>query len=156
MKRKVELPIQYVKLRDKWNLTAKKDQKAPTAAMRYGKAYEKTFLDYLCDRYPQTARLYWLEFEDANGVGFAQPDAMVWDPLIVFEVKTRFSYRKAYAELKTLYGPLVKHLAKGREPKLVQVCKYLSPSARHTTVVQTLKEVIESDKKLLTLQWRPL
>ena len=53
----------------------------------------------------------WIEYEDENGKGFAQPDHLVWGFgwVMLFECKLSRNVA-AVEELQTLYAPLVQEL----------------------------------------------
>ncbi len=156
MKRKIEGPIKWAKLSE-----TKHFGRRPTKvknAISYGLRYEKAFGEYIKGHYSGVHVHPWIEFEDDNGYGLCQPDVVLLDPFIIFECKARFSYRQAYRELRTLYGPVVVALW-GEErlgPKLVQVCRHLKTSARRATVVRNFAELVRSDKELITWRWSPL
>ena len=161
-KYKVEGAVHDVRLLNKEGWFDRKKKRAPrnmgrsSVLARVGVKYEEKFFNMLGSRYNRVYIHPWLEFEDDNGKHVCQPDAVLADPFIIFECKLSFKYRKAYSELKTLYKPVVESWLGQDNPKLVQVCKYLKPSARHTTVVHDMKEVKQLDKELLTWVWRPL
>ena len=54
----------------------------------------------------------WIEYSDINGLGYCQPDGILWteEQIIVFECKLTFTYRKAYNEMRDLYAPLLEHM----------------------------------------------
>jgi len=64
----------------------------------------------------------WLRFEDANGLGWAQPDILVPEENLLVECKLSFT-REAEGQISLLYAPLVERLW-GRSPKLVCCCKF--------------------------------
>ena len=69
----------------------------------------------------------WLEFYDANGRGFAQPDFIVCpDPQVWFILEAKLSQTQAaFNQLSFLYLPLLQFIHPDVELIPVQVCKYL-------------------------------
>lgn len=129
--------------------------KGGTQAMRYGLKFEREFGDWLENKYGNEVHLGpWYQFEDDLGTAVCQPDIVYFgDILVAFECKATFTFRRAYSELRTLYGPVVeKHF--GMVPKLVQVCRYLRPSAKKTLLINSMKEIRQTDRTLMTWNWR--
>lgn len=88
-----------------------------------GEILEQTFLGAVEDG-------RWIEFCDARGVGYAQPDFfLVQDHSVVcFEVKLKQT-PVAYSQITHLYRPLLRHIFK--LPILgVAVFHYLTPERR--------------------------
>ena len=68
----------------------------------------------------------WIEFWDASGHHFAQPDFVLIGPadIVVLEVKLSQS-PFAFDQLLYLYKPLLEHMYPGRRLFLIQVCKIM-------------------------------
>ena len=87
-------------------------------------AYERRIARQICRRYGD---LYlvgpWIEFEDVNGKGFAQPDGilLMGGLAVVNEVKLTHT-DLAFEELELLYGPLISTLL-SRPVRLVETFK---------------------------------
>ena len=93
-----------------------------TAAQKAGLAFEKKIGRQL-RQYWGKAHLPgpWIEFEDDNGPGRAQPDHVIVDPLgrwnIIIECKLSY-FTLAECELSELYHPLVTHVFPDRDTYL--------------------------------------
>jgi len=156
-KREIVYPIDHVEWR--------KPRKAGRVTKLKGAAYhgvkfERAWVDYMVNKgHEGFSAGEWLYFEDANGWGYCQPDGLLFNhkEVIIFECKLGFTYRKAYAEMSKLYKPLIKEYTgyPDNAIKCVQVCRHLKPSSKRTTVVHTLKEVMQCPKKQLTWRWSP-
>ena len=120
-----------------------------------GLRYEKAFREHLARKHTGVLCGTWLGFDDDNGSGICQPDAILLEPLTIFECKLSFKWRSASTQLRHLYKPLVEDIW-GGEAKLVQVCKFLKPSAKHHRIVKTLEEALTAKEEYLILNWRPL
>jgi len=70
----------------------------------------------------------WIQFEDANGAGFAQPDGVIafLTHMVLIEVKLSET-PSAAQELRGLYAPLVRKIWK-KPVALLQVFKYCGKS----------------------------
>jgi len=126
--------------------------------VRAGLAYEKKALAALSKCWPQLRSRCWLEFEDANGCGWAQPDAWAVVPgprLLVFECKLSY-VPNAWSQVGLLYAPLLSRLLSIPQSSItpVQVCKVLRPEARQWTIVQK-PEAIQAQGEAQVLFWRP-
>ena len=96
---------------------------ARAAGLRYeenvGKELARRQLDFACGP--------WIQFEDTNGVGFAQPDFIVYSSAnswIVLEAKLSQT-PSAFEQLFKLYLPLLSKLHPGVTLIPAQVCKNL-------------------------------
>lgn len=68
----------------------------------------------------------WIEFEDDNGHGYAQPDHLIIEPSRVVIVECKLSQNDAaWDQLLLLYRPLIETIYPERESICVQSCKYL-------------------------------
>jgi len=69
----------------------------------------------------------WIEFEDENGTGNAQPDHILVgsDELWIFENKLTYR-REGWYQLLDLYLPLCEYVWPGLRKRVVLVCKNLS------------------------------
>jgi hypothetical protein len=101
---------------------------------------------------PQAILGQWWEFEDKNGHGYCQTDAMtrVNGVLCIFECKLSY-VPGAWRQLECLYLPVVSE-ALGEIPRLVQVNRYLRgvPDAR---VAHSLQEAISASGGRTVLHW---
>lgn len=128
-----------------------------SASQHAGVKFERTFLTYMADRYEHFMAGDWLYFVDENGWGYCQPDGILRELGVtyIFECKLSFTYRKAYSEMRNLYQPLLEKLYPEDTFVRVQVCRHLKPSAKRTTVVQSMKEIRECLKTQMTWRWSP-
>ena len=119
MKRQVVGDVKWVKtIRSPFG----KGAKSGTAIIKFGRRYEKKFGEMLEARYGDSVDIGpWFEFEDDMGTAICQPDVLYHDGdlLVIFEAKTSFTYRKAYAELRTLYRPVVEKYYNRPDSKMV-------------------------------------
>lgn len=73
----------------------------------------------------QLFQKHWINFEDDNGVGWAQPDYFILTPDAIWIFELKLSQNSgAWEQLRGLYGPLLEHLFR-RDIVRVQVCKNL-------------------------------
>jgi len=121
-------------------------------AQYLGIRFEKAFCEYLGAKRDGVHIGPWLEFEDVNGWGLCQPDAVLLDPFIIFECKLTFK-KAAFTEMSRLYRPVCERWLNLDKPKMVQVCKFLKPDAKNVELVFDLKEVIECKRKRMTWLW---
>ena len=102
-------------------------------AAKLGIVYEQQVLDYLEALY--TGKLVvrpWLQFEDFNGAGLCQPDALILPAkkggrLVVVEIKLTYM-ASAKRKFVKLYQPVVAAAYPGHKYQGVQICKRLKPS----------------------------
>jgi len=115
-----------------------------------GLSYERAFGKAL----PRQAKLGpWFEFEDMDGPGFCQPDAILSvrnGPILVFECKLSDT-PAGRAQLDELYLPVVRK-AFGREAEGVVVTKHLKPGS--TQIATSLREIFSAAWPCPTLHWR--
>lgn len=72
----------------------------------------------------------WLQFVDANGGGFAQPDLFIRDPFGLWIVEFKLTWRPdAFSQLTELYSPLLGEIFLSIPQTLVVVCKNLTQGA---------------------------
>lgn len=91
-------------------------------------AYERKLGKFL-----QTLRLpgtlhaaQWLEFEDANGHGYALPDFFIVCPTVVVLLESKLTQVDvAWPQMRELYSPLLEWVYQ-RRVCCIQVCKHLS------------------------------
>lgn len=91
---------------------------------RAGLRFESVIAKSLKREFP-SARVIsglWLRFEDANGLGWAQPDILVPEENLLIECKLSFT-EVAESQISKLYAPLVERLW-SRNPRLVCCCKF--------------------------------
>lgn len=98
------------------------------AAQKKGLAYEKKVGRLVEKIAPIEAEILlgpWIEFEDENGPGVAQPDVVVlagpW--LLIFEAKLTF--RKEATKQLELYKPLCEYIWPAESTHQIAVCKNL-------------------------------
>lgn len=91
---------------------------------RAGIRYESVIAKSLKREYPNARVIsgLWLRFEDANGLGWAQPDILVPEENLLVECKLSFT-AVAEGQISKLYAPLIERLW-GRSPRLVCCCKF--------------------------------
>ena len=92
-----------------------------------GLRYEMNVSDELARRGLDFARGPWIQFKDNNGIGFAQPDFIVYsgeDLWIVLEAKLSQT-PSAFEQLFKLYLPLLSRLHSGVTLIPAQVCRNL-------------------------------
>lgn len=100
-------------------------------AFAAGIAYERN----LAEAFPDALHGQWLEFLDANGLGYAQPD-LQWDhgpTTYVLEAKLTW-VPSARSQLEDLYLPLLRHLWPRRTFRGIIVAKYLTPESPEALV----------------------
>ncbi len=108
--------------------TARFGVDSPWPKVRYsgsrarGKAYERSLVKPLrCWSNARKASLEvgpWIRFEDINGLGFAQPDFLIFDDDLLWILEAKLTdCPEARDQLLGLYAPLCHHLW----PKLVQI-----------------------------------
>jgi len=94
----------------------------------------------------------WIEYHDANGRGWAQPDAIVLanDGVsgIVFECKLKRTL-DADIQLRDVYLPLVAHIWPQRKWRCVAVCQYWAGSIEGLRVVTTFDKVLQINEPLI-------
>ncbi len=117
-----------------------------------GIRFEKAFSEYLKAYNEKSIIGPWIEYEDANGWGLCQPDAILLKPFIIFECKLTYT-TAAYVEMNKLYKPVCEKWLNLKRPKMVTVCKHLKPEAKNMELVFDLKEVYKCKKRKMTLLW---
>ena len=99
----------------------------------------------------------WIEFEDSNGKGFAQPDSflVLKSRVICFECKLTETLA-GYRQLTALYGPLLREIYK-RPVVLVLTCRNLSRLDLRRVEVDSLRDALfaPATKGVITFQWLP-
>jgi len=115
-------------------------QGRPRGAKRDGVKFETTLARQA--PFASAQKGLWLEFGDASGHGYAQPD-FVWNlhgggPLFVAEAKLTWKLG-AYSQLRKLYFPLLRKLT-GREVRGVVVCANLTRETPRAEVCDTFTE----------------
>ena len=115
----------------------KRSRGAKAAGLRYermvGKELARRRLDF--------AQGPWIQFKDNNGIGFAQPDFIVYSSLdlwIVLEAKLSQT-PAAFEQLLRLYIPLLRKLHPNVELVPVQVCRNLK--RKDKLIVDDLRKV---------------
>ena len=115
-------------------------QGRPRGVKAAGVRYEAALA--LRQPFASALRGLWLEFGDASGHGYAQPD-FVWNfagggPLFVAEAKLTWR-PSAYPQLRRLYFPLLRKLT-GREVRGVVVCANLTRETPRAEVCDSFAE----------------
>lgn len=92
-----------------------------------GLRYEKKLGEELARRGIDFGKGLWIEFEDANGKGFAQPDFVVYGSGKKWRIlEAKLSQTNvAFEQLFSLYLPLLAHLHPDIEFTPLQVCRNL-------------------------------
>lgn len=131
---------------------------------RKGKRFEAKVQEELARRLAGFGggRLYtdqWIRFFDANGPGWAQPDAFIVQrkDLWVFECKLTF-VDTAVEQIRDRYAPLLTELFPGLHPWLVVVCHDLSGprGGRVPPFIRDLDEIFDAPAAPWYLwHWRP-
>ena len=99
------------------------------SAIGRGKTFERKVYNYIKKQqekgYIQATVLYgsWIEYQDKNGLGYAQPDILVFptgtDYGVIIECKLTQT-EEAISQLACLYKPLISHLFPERKVYLLQ------------------------------------
>ncbi len=94
----------------------------------------------------------WIEFEDENGKGYAQPDHLVVGPqdILIFECKLSWT-PLASEELQTLYAPLVSELFSGKRLYLIEAFQH--PNGFIGETVHYFEEIWQAGNSRV-LQWQ--
>ncbi len=97
---------------------------------------------------------FWIEYEDENGKGFAQPDHLIIGPkfILVFECKLS-RVPAATEELQTLYGPLAYELWPTRSIYLIEAFQH--PNGFIGETVHGFEEIWERGPQEV-LQWQAM
>lgn len=103
--------------------------KKAKGAVRQGHSYERNFHSFLKKGLGDPEGLSkgrWIRFEDANGLGWAQPDVLLVrkNRVNIFECKLTET-NTAWAQLIDLYSPLLRFIYPEEELRRIQVCKNL-------------------------------
>ena len=95
---------------------------------------------------------FWIEFEDINGRGFAQPDHLIFGPgwVMLFECKLGW-VPAAAEELQTLYAPLVQEL--WPESRLYLIEAFQHPNGFIGSTVHGFDEIWKAGTNGV-LQWQ--
>lgn len=132
-----------------------------------GIAYERKFgrlLPELISQTPFSAhgihQAVWLEFTDATGKGFAQPDFFLLPPAdsvlgpdfgIILETKLSINTR-GWFQLEKLYLPLLRKLYK-IDFKLVLVCKNMRPGFSEYPMLDAVEPLVRDLPEKSVWQW---
>lgn len=91
-----------------------------------GKTYEKRVGEFLRNRGYSFRSGVWIDYEDDNGVGYAQIDHLLILPDRLCIVEAKLSQTcNAELQIRELYRPLLKLITGGGLIQGVQVCKNL-------------------------------
>lgn len=95
---------------------------------------------------PRAIHGQWFKFEDANGVGFAQPDLLLGlGHRTVAILECKYSWvPEGHSQMELLYAPIVMAALRPDRLVLVQICRNLRPGASTAArICGTLEEAIE-------------
>ena len=110
----------------------------PRGAKAQGCAYESAVAN--APGFRDALHGQWIEYSDATGHGFAQPDfVFVGDIAVVAEVKLTWKLG-AYAQLRKVYFPLLR--AMGHRVAGVVVCRNLTHDTPRESVAGSLAEAL--------------
>ena len=147
----------------RWAELAETPPQHPKGRLRGTKArgmqYERQFQRMISSSLPSEAQLkhaQWIEFEDSNGKGFAQPDCylVLRSRIVCFECKLTETL-SGYAQLSKLYAPLLREIYQ-RPIVLVLACKNLARLDLQRLEVSSLREALFApSNKVATFQWLP-
>lgn len=108
-------------------------------AMAAGLAYERA----LAEQFPEGLHGQWLEYLDANGLGFAQPD-LQWDHgAVTYVLESKLTWvPSARSQLEDLYLPLLRFLYPRRDFRGIIVAKFLTPETPEALVCSDFKSAV--------------
>jgi len=86
----------------------------------------------------------WIEFEDRNGHGWAQPDLFfaLREEIVVLEAKYTW-VAEGHSQGELLYKPLLEHLFR-KKCRVVVVCKVLTPLTPRGRVFGRLEDAVRA------------
>lgn len=118
-----------------------------------GLRYERRALQELRRHFDQLQPKPWFEFEDANGRGWASPDALVHQgaTVVIIEIKLTHSL-DAERQLLGLYAPLARSVWPASTVRLLSVVRGVVPSER-AQVVDAPACVLDPDFSAPLAQW---
>ena len=94
-----------------------------------GIRYERRVGRWLAKQFSDRAELLlgpWIEFEDANGPGFAQPDFLVVESERIWIIEAKLTHvPEAILQLRNLYSPLCAEIYPGKTQLMVEVVRNL-------------------------------
>lgn len=96
---------------------------------------------------PRAIHGQWFRFEDANGVGYAQPDLLLGlGSRVVAILECKYSWvPEGHSQMELLYVPIVQKALRPDVLLLVQVCRNLRPGANGAArVCGTLGEALQA------------
>lgn len=127
-----------------------------SAAQRAGLRYERKALAHLAAELPGFSASPWFQYEcdAAEGRRWCQPDGLLPDPLILFEVKIR-STSRAWWQLSQLYRPVVEKVFGRKVEGLVMVCRSFDPAEPFPVEVRHLEALSAlAGEGLAVYSWR--
>ncbi len=94
-----------------------------------GLRYERRVGKWLHTQFPADTKIVhgpWIEFEDSNGVGFAQPDYLVYAESALWIIEAKLTHvPEALLQLQGLYSPLCGDICPDSPQVLVEVTRNL-------------------------------
>ena len=117
-----------------------------------GLRYEKSIGKVI----PEAKRGQWIEFEDQNGRGFAQPDFLFECDTRVVVLEAKYTWTPAgHEQLERLYIPLV-GLITGQKVSGIVICKKLVSQMQGRAVFVALDSALAWQGKSCVLHWAGL
>lgn len=113
-------------------LTARNSLRFPSAKETRSRAEGRRFEAKVQDALRPLGKVLcnpWFEFADEQGLGRAQPDAVVLADGLVGIIECKRTFRpEAVKQLEDLYLPLARHYWSNAPVKGIIVCRHLSPN----------------------------
>lgn len=130
--------------------TAKR--KRPRGSKGAGVKFERELAKRLC---PAARHGQWFKFLDAEGVGYAQPDFLLFSGDVVYAIECKLGNIPAgRAQLRELYFPVLKQ-AYGLPVRGIVIARHVTEDPEPKLIVHSLYDAIRaSAERIPTLQWR--
>lgn len=131
-----------------------------TSAQKAGLRYEKKIILELVDMLQKLIHVApTIEYEDAAGLGYAIPDAVISDNHGICVVEIKYQHMPdAWWQLRKKYEPLVRHIHPDKKIHLVEICRSLDcamPFPEPLKVVESIAELRDMESGSLgVLQWK--
>lgn len=125
----------------------------PSAARKLGLRYEEKILGLLAFRFPKELRRSpWIEFWNAKGKRFCQPDALIFLPshIVIVEVK-RIHTSNSYYQLAEIYRPVLSSMFPGTDIQLVEVCSSFDPALSYPGPMEMLEDIEDRTRSPLAI-----
>lgn len=100
----------------------------------------------------------WIQFEDAGGPGWAQPDLIVVGAARALVVEAKLTHcLDARLQLQNLYLPLVRHLFPDHDYGILEVCRFPKPDETTIWVEDPEIALLFADQhpRYMTWHWLP-